>query len=410
MRRFFQFLLILGLGFGVYSGLGYMGYHSYWIPIQSTAGSETDEDKNITVKNPKKLIDQERFRKAETVIRKKLSEAEKSTRKSNLQYLLGFAYSRLGQKKDARKAFQTYLDNNPDGSKVANCYFHLGKLSEDRSKKADYFEKAAFRDPQGNVGKMVAGAYSSVLSSDPAPDRQLLHLSLQLIHTTKPGDKKRKKLVEQAKPVSKKVFRSGRMFYDAEKYTIQAGDSLAEIANRYNIGPGWINYTNNRPLPIVGNRKASKIIRGQDLIIYPGQLISEVSVSETRMYLFYRDLVLVKTYPVGIGHPEESPTPRGTFRVIDKVVNPSWTPPGETQPIPYGDEDNILGTRWMEFGGEKGDGYGVHGTTEPDTIGKQVSGGCIRMYNDDVEKLYDLFPMPNSSIPEDRYPTVRITE
>ena len=50
----------------------------------------------------------------------------------------------------------------------------------------------------------------------------------------------------------------------------------------------------------------------------------------------------------------------------------------------------VLGTRWMGFDIT---GYGIHGTTEPDKIGQQVTAGCVRMRNEEVEELYTLIPV-----------------
>ena len=64
--------------------------------------------------------------------------------------------------------------------------------------------------------------------------------------------------------------------------------------------------------------------------------------------------------------------------------------------VPFGDKENILGTRWMSLTatGETppARGYGIHGTWEPATLGKQSSAGCIRMRNSDVEELFMLVP------------------
>ena len=64
--------------------------------------------------------------------------------------------------------------------------------------------------------------------------------------------------------------------------------------------------------------------------------------------------------------------------------------------IPYGDPANILGTHWLALE-PTGDtprvsGYGIHGTWDDTSIGKQSSAGCVRMRNSDVEELYVLLP------------------
>jgi len=49
----------------------------------------------------------------------------------------------------------------------------------------------------------------------------------------------------------------------------------------------------------------------------------------------------------------------------------------------------VLGTRRLELG----DGYGIHGTNDPASIGHAASHGCVRLRNEDVEKLYDMVPV-----------------
>ena len=58
--------------------------------------------------------------------------------------------------------------------------------------------------------------------------------------------------------------------------------------------------------------------------------------------------------------------------------------------IPADSPDNILGSRWMGFDLP---GYGIHGTTEPESIGKSCTQGCVRMLNSEVEELYDIVPV-----------------
>ena len=58
--------------------------------------------------------------------------------------------------------------------------------------------------------------------------------------------------------------------------------------------------------------------------------------------------------------------------------------------IPSESPENILGTRWLGFDMP---GYGIHGTTQPDSIGKQATAGCVRMLNSEAEELYDLLPI-----------------
>jgi lipoprotein-anchoring transpeptidase ErfK/SrfK len=97
-----------------------------------------------------------------------------------------------------------------------------------------------------------------------------------------------------------------------------------------------------------------------------------VSLAKRQLYLL-EDNKVIKGYPVGIGKILTG-TPTGTFRIINKAPNPGG---------PYG----VL---WM---GLSKPHYGIHGTNDPGSIGKQVSKGCIRMYNTDVLELSRKVPI-----------------
>jgi lipoprotein-anchoring transpeptidase ErfK/SrfK len=90
---------------------------------------------------------------------------------------------------------------------------------------------------------------------------------------------------------------------------------------------------------------------------------------------------VVKVFSTAIG-AEQTPSPVGSFRIIQRVTDPAWyikgkiVPPGKTNP---------LGTRWL---GLSAKGYGIHGTNNPGSIGHNASHGCIRMRNHDVEQLF----------------------
>ncbi|WP_077308828.1 L,D-transpeptidase [Terribacillus halophilus] len=99
---------------------------------------------------------------------------------------------------------------------------------------------------------------------------------------------------------------------------------------------------------------------------------------------------IVKIYPVATGKTAES-TPEGLFMTLFKTEYPSYTKKG----IAGGDEDNPLGSRWIGFNAKDTQGrtYGIHGTNRPESIGRSVSAGCIRMQNKDVEELYEQIPV-----------------
>jgi len=94
----------------------------------------------------------------------------------------------------------------------------------------------------------------------------------------------------------------------------------------------------------------------------------------------------VERFSVAVG--ADASTPVGVFKIRDRIKNPDWYFHGRR--IPFGDPQNIIGTRWLGFtGAAVAEGIGIHGTADDASIGKAVSMGCVRMHNADVEKLFE---------------------
>lgn len=98
----------------------------------------------------------------------------------------------------------------------------------------------------------------------------------------------------------------------------------------------------------------------------------DVSTSQHQLKLFDGNRLL-KTYPIAVGKIL-TPTPTGTYMIINKEANPGGP----------------FGVLWM---GLSKPHYGIHGTIDPASIGKNVSHGCIRMFNHDVLDLSSIVPM-----------------
>jgi lipoprotein-anchoring transpeptidase ErfK/SrfK len=106
-----------------------------------------------------------------------------------------------------------------------------------------------------------------------------------------------------------------------------------------------------------------------------------VSIADRRLVVVENDQILA-AFPVAVGAPT-SPSPVGTFTVINRVTNPTYYRPGTViAPGPR----NPIGTRWI---GLNRKGYGIHGTDVPSSIGYAQSHGCIRLRNADVERLFE---------------------
>jgi lipoprotein-anchoring transpeptidase ErfK/SrfK len=161
------------------------------------------------------------------------------------------------------------------------------------------------------------------------------------------------------------------------EYEIKPGDSLDKIAREYKTTVELIMKSNNL--------SSENIFPGKKIKVWTEPFSIVVDKSQNTLILKSNEEV-IKTYIVATGLNNSSPV--GTFKIIEKIVNPPWYKPGGGM-IPSGSPQNILGTRWLGLDKE---GYGIHGTTEPQSLGKQATAGCVRMLNAEVEQLYSIVP------------------
>jgi len=176
------------------------------------------------------------------------------------------------------------------------------------------------------------------------------------------------------------LLASERPMAEKVDYIVQSGDYLGKLAATFNTPVALIAKANDV--------QGATIRLGETLRLFDGNNHPfALTISKSRNDLLVTlDGKFFKRYRVSTG--EHAKTPTGTFKVIDKIAHPAWHKPGRAA-IPYGDPENQLGTHWIALDLP---GYGIHGTWEPDTLGRQSSAGCIRMLNAEVEELYTILP------------------
>ena len=122
--------------------------------------------------------------------------------------------------------------------------------------------------------------------------------------------------------------------------------------------------------------KSTQLSKGQYLVIN----------SKKNKLGYFKDGVLVKEFSVATGK-SSTPTPQGKFKIVNKIKNRPYYSGG----IPGGSPNNPLGDRWLglHVGATYGTTYAIHGNNNASSIGKHVSGGCIRMHNSEIRWLFD---------------------
>lgn len=186
-------------------------------------------------------------------------------------------------------------------------------------------------------------------------------------------------------------------------YTFRNGDTLYDVARHLGLGINEVRDALPEMdvwLPPEGQRVPFPtwwILPESD---YKGVV---VNIPEMRLYYFppTKDPPTVITYAVGLGR-DEWQTPTGRFKVSEKTVNPTWVIPDSIREermrekgrfeklIPGGHPENPLGRYRMRLTLPL---YGIHGTNIAWGVGMQVSHGCIRLYPEDIDRLFPIVPV-----------------
>ena len=160
------------------------------------------------------------------------------------------------------------------------------------------------------------------------------------------------------------------------KYEIRPSDTLSKIAKRYNTTVELLKKSNDL--------ESDKIILGKPLKVTKLGFSVLVDKSQNLLFLKNKDEI-IKTYRVSTGI--NNSTPVGKFKIEEKLISPLWYKVGAV--VPPDSPEYELGKYWM---GISIAGYGIHGTNDPNSIGKHITKGCIRMLNEDIEELYAIMP------------------
>ncbi|GHE19849.1 L,D-transpeptidase family protein [Halomonas urumqiensis] len=190
----------------------------------------------------------------------------------------------------------------------------------------------------------------------------------------------------------------GNVIGESYTVTVEEGDTLVDIARRHNVGYEAIRMANPEVsiwAPFAGTEVN---VPNQHILPDAPREGIVINLSELRLY-YYSAEGIVETYPISVGRDGFS-TPVGLTRTTIKVKDPHWSPPrsmreeaaarGEPAPsvVPPG-PDNPLGSHAILLGLPS---YLIHGTNKPEGVGMRASRGCIRMFPEDIESLYDRVP------------------
>jgi lipoprotein-anchoring transpeptidase ErfK/SrfK len=119
-----------------------------------------------------------------------------------------------------------------------------------------------------------------------------------------------------------------------------------------------------------------------------------VDITSRALHFWSEDQSVYRLYPTSVPLSEDL-TRRGRTEIVQKVVNPTWRPtpamrlrnPDWPDVVEGGAKDNPMGTRALHLSWTY---YRIHGTHDTRKIGRKSSNGCVGLYNEHVEELFDM--------------------
>jgi len=200
---------------------------------------------------------------------------------------------------------------------------------------------------------------------------------------------------KQIETINESLVFSAKKFQDdpwGGTYQVVGGERLGTIANKH--GVSW------ELLARINGVTPRKLRSGQWIKVFKGPFHAVVYKSQFRMEIYLGapsgpGSMYVRSFPVGLGKDNSTPTGLWICKTGDKIRNPRYYPPRGGDILAADDPKNPLAGYWIAIEGLDGqavgkESYGIHGTIDPTSIGRQESMGCIRLKADDISWVFDL--------------------
>lgn len=179
--------------------------------------------------------------------------------------------------------------------------------------------------------------------------------------------------------------------------TVGYKEDITDLGQKYDVG--YLEFAEANPGVDLDNLYTGQKLRVPSRFILPAAPRQGIviNVAELRLYYYPSKQNVVITYPVGIGR-DNAVTPLVKTKIVEKRKDPVWIPTPQTRAeavekgvyLPDYIEagpDNPLGDFAMRMGIST---YLIHGTNDSSGVGIRSSGGCIRMYPEDIKELFGL--------------------
>lgn len=197
-------------------------------------------------------------------------------------------------------------------------------------------------------------------------------------------------------PKPDKIFFDGTHVGAMQTYVAKYEDTLIDIGRKYDLGFVELRAANPDVDPWIPGANTKLTIPAMHILPEGPRQGIVINLPEMRLYAYVKQGQPPISAPLGVGR-DGLETPIGTTSVVNKREKPQWRPtarmrkedPTLPEVVPAGPE-NPLGEYILYLGWPE---YGIHGTNKPYGVGRRVSSGCIRMYPEDIARIYPLAPL-----------------
>lgn len=181
----------------------------------------------------------------------------------------------------------------------------------------------------------------------------------------------------------------------AKAYVVKRGEFMSKIAAKFDVPWQFISHIN-------GDLSPRRMRAGMRLKVVQGPFHLVVYKSQFRVDV-YLGSMYVRSLKCGLGKHGSTPVGRFTVKRHSKLANPQWVNPRTGERFHADDPKNPIGEYWVGLRGiekktELATGYGIHGTIDKDSIGREQSMGCVRLGDADIKLLFSMLTEEKSIV------------
>ena len=336
------------------------------------------------LKTAKDLLENKKTEAAVRLLKESLTKYPNMPTAPETMFLLAqILHDQEQNSKEAMALFESLLEKYPDSAYARQAiYYKAVSLLDEKSQSEETraFFKDLYENATNKQSKYVAQYGLALADLEDGKFKEAGAKMASLLDRSLP-DKLRSKIEFTLGDLNIRLLYSPETGPNDKYYKIKKRDYIYKLARQFDVPQELIMKCNNITDP-------KRLSIGQRIKI-PGVSFSIVVDKYDNTLTLLSNGKFFKKYKVRTG-AYENQTPTGEYKIQNKKKNPRWVNPRTHKMYPPGDPENELGTRWMSF---QNDMLGIHGTIKPETVGYYSSFGCVGMYREDVEELFDLIPV-----------------